>query len=485
MTSFHDYEVVIGLECHIQLSTKTKLFSPAPNHYGDAPNTNVDVVDLGLPGVLPVLNAQAVEYALRLGSALQCAINHRSVFARKHYFYPDLPKGYQISQYDLPICGPGKLRIELDNGEEKWIGIHRIHIEEDAGKNIHVEGGTSSYVDYNRAGTPLLEVVTDPDMRSAEEAMAVFRTLRSVAMYLGVCDGNMQEGSLRADLNVSVRKKGSQAFGTRTETKNLNSIRFLGQAVEFEMRRQIMEIESGRNIVQETRLWDSNKKESRSMRSKEEAHDYRYFPDPDLLPLIVDEKHVQKIASSRPELAHEKAKRFCEQLGLTAYDAKVLTQEKELADYFESALVVHNNAKAIANWVINDVLRIVKSHSSDDELGAFSCKIPSQTIAGLVKLIDDRVISGKIAKQVFEILVDNPTRDPADIVKENNWVVETDVSAIQSAIAAVIASNPDEVAKFKSGKQQVFGFLMGEVMKRTQGKADPKETSRLLRELLS
>ncbi len=483
MTSPFDlYEVVIGIECHVQLLTNTKLFSSAKNHYGDAPNTNVDILDIALPGTLPVLNEKAVDYALRLGFALGCQISHTSVFARKHYFYPDLPKGYQISQYDKPICGEGRLEIRVDD-QIKTIGIERIHIEEDAGKNVHVEGGNVSFVDYNRAGTPLLEIVTKPDMRSAAEAMETFKTIRALVTFLEICDGNMQEGSLRADLNVSVRKKGSAVLGTRTETKNLNSVKFLGQAAEFEMRRQILEIEAGNTIAQETRLWDSNRKESRSLRSKEEAHDYRYLPDPDLLPLTLSDERLTRIKNGLPELPREKENRFRASLGLSPYDAAVLTSDREVANYFESALQTHNNAKGIANWIINDILRIVKVQNGEDA-SISDCSISANHVAQLVKLIDDKVISSKTAKSVFEEMLDDSNKDPLQIVEEKGWRVEKDEAVLTNAIAQVIAQFPNEVQKCKTGKTQLFGFLMGQVMKMTAGKVDAKEATALLQKTL-
>jgi aspartyl-tRNA(Asn)/glutamyl-tRNA(Gln) amidotransferase subunit B len=484
--AFSDWEMVVGLECHVQLLTDSKLFSPARNRYGDDPNTNVDVVDAGLPGVLPVLNDKVVDFAVRLGLATDCRIRRKSTFARKHYFYPDLPKGYQISQFDEPICEHGSLLVDVGD-EERRVGITRIHIEEDAGKNIHTEGGNTSFVDYNRAGTPLLEVVSEPDIRSAEEAMAYVRTLRQVVMYLGVCDGNMQEGSMRADVNLSVRKKGSHVLGQRTEMKNLNSVRFMGQAIEHEMRRQILELEAGRTIEMETRLWDPNKKESRSMRTKEEAHDYRYFPDPDLLPLVVSDDEIHGIQEAMPELPRAKVQRFVDELGVTEYDAAVMVQEKSVADYFEEALERHGNAKGIANWVINEVLRVVKETKSDEEgepLDIAACGIAPAAIGGLVKLIDDGVISGKIAKQVFAELEAGRGDDPAKIVEEKGWKVERDEGALKAAIAQAIVDNPKEVEKYKAGKTKIMGFFVGQVMKATQGKADPKEVNRLLKEAL-
>jgi aspartyl-tRNA(Asn)/glutamyl-tRNA(Gln) amidotransferase subunit B len=483
---FSNYDVVIGLECHVQLLTKSKLFSPARNNYGDEPNVNVDVVDLGLPGVLPALNEKAVVFAIRLGEALNCTIHRRSVFARKHYFYPDLPKGYQISQHNEPICGPGVLPYTV-NGEPHTLEIERIHMEEDAGKNIHVEEGASSFVDYNRAGTPLLEVVSAPGLRNAEQAMGALTQLRTIAMYLEICDGNLQEGSLRFDVNVSVKRKGETTLGTRTETKNLNSIRYVGQAIEYEARRQILALEAGQRIVQETRLWDPNRKESRSMRSKEDAHDYRYFPDPDLPALMLTEDTVAKVKASLPELPDQKMTRFCDQLQLSDYDAKVLVSDKALADYFEAALKLHSNGKAIANWIINDVLRVMKSTSSDESIG-FSrnaCPVPPESIASLVRLIDNKTITGKIAKQLFEDLVVSDEKDPAVLAKQKNLIVERDESALRVMVDEILANNPKEVAKYLDGRDQVFGFFVGQAMKMSRGLADPEEVTKLFNESLA
>lgn len=483
---FSNYDVVIGLECHVQLLTNSKLFSPGKNHYGDEPNMNVDVVDAGLPGVLPVLNKRAVEFALRLGHALDCQIHRRSVFARKHYFYPDLPKGYQISQHNEPICGPGGLSYPL-NGEMLLLPIERIHIEEDAGKNIHVEEGSSSYVDYNRAGTPLLEVVTTPGLKSGDQAMAALTQLRTIVMYLEINDGNLQEGSLRFDVNVSVKKKGSDTLGTRTETKNLNSIRYVGQAIEYEARRQILALEAGQSIVQETRLWDPNRKESRSLRSKEDAHDYRYFPDPDLPALVLSESTVSEVKASLPELPDGKMKRFCEQLQLSDYDAKLLVSDKALADYFEEALRLHSNGKAIANWIINDVLRVMKTTSSDEGIGfsRTTCPLPPESIASLVRLIDQKTITGKIAKLLFEEMVSSDQKDPAALAKSKNLIVERDSSALQIMIDEILKNNEKEVAKYLAGREQVFGFFVGQVMKMSRGLADPEDVTRLIKESLA
>ncbi len=485
MMPFDSYETVVGLECHVQLMTNTKLFSPAKNNYGDAPNENVDVVDLGLPGVLPVMNQQVVDFAVRLGLALNCEIHPVSEFSRKHYFYPDLPKGYQISQFDKPICTGGHLDIEVD-GETKRIGITRIHIEEDAGKNIHIEGGNTSLCDYNRAGTPLLEVVSEPDFRSGEEAMVYYRTLRQICMYLGICDGNLQEGSMRADANVSVRKHGVEAFGQRTETKNINSPKYLMQAVHYESRRQVIELEDGRSIQQETRLWDPNLKETRSMRSKEDAQDYRYFPDPDLLPLIVSSEKVSAVQANLPELPAAKKARLM-QLGITEDNAGVLCEEATTASYFEAALSGHNNAKGISNWVVNDVLRFMKSASntSDGEsIDLASCPIPAPHIGELVRLIDEKVITGKIAKDVFAEMEKEPSQSPQAIVDTKGWKVERDTGKLEQVISQILGQHPDEVEKYRGGKTKVFGFFVGQVMRETKGQADPSDVNSLLKQKL-
>lgn len=483
MSVFDDYQVVIGIECHVQLNTDSKLFSVAPNHFGDQPNLNIDGVDAGLPGSLPVLNRGAAEGAIKLGLALDCEINPKSVFARKHYFYPDLPKGYQISQFDKPVCGPGVLHIDVEE-ETKQVRIHRIHIEEDAGKNIHVEGGASSFVDYNRAGTPLLEVVTEPDMRSAAEAVAFVKSLRNLVTFLEICDGNLQEGSMRADVNVSVMKKGATEFGTRTETKNLNSFRYIGQAIEFETRRQILELEAGNQIRQETRLWDPNLKESRSMRSKEEAHDYRYFPDPDLPPLLIDTAKISEITASLPETPSRKRTRFIED-GVSKYNATVLTEDKALSDFFEATILCHDNKKLAANWIINELMRVVKSQESESEYSDFASPVTPNNLAELISLIDDGKISGKIAKVVFEEMIKRPEISPKSYIESRGLIVERNEEALTKIIEQVCQENLDAVAKFEAGNQKVFGFLMGQVMKLSKGKASPQDATKLLRDLLS
>lgn len=476
---FDAYETVIGFECHVQLSTASKLFSKGPNIFGHSPNSLVDIVDAGLPGVLPTLNEKAVLFAIKLGLALSCEIRRESIFSRKHYFYPDLPKGYQISQFDKPICENGILKF-MANGEEKSIRIRRIHLEEDAGKNTHLEGGRVSFVDFNRAGTPLLEVVTEPDLRCAVDAMEAFKALRQVVTFLGICDGNMAQGSMRVDANVSVKKTTDSELGIRTETKNLNSFKFLGQAISFEARRQIIEIESGKKILQETRLYDSSTKETRPMRDKEEAFDYRYFPDPDLKPLILTEELIASAKDSLPELPVEKFKRYQKELGLSDYDAQVLTSEYPLCSYFEEAIEAHDNPKGIANWIINDVLRSSKELIAEEGLTKESLPIPSQSIASLVKLIDDQVISSNIAKRVYSILEQHPDKSPIKIVEENQWQVVNDQQQINQFVDQVIQENPAEVEKYHSGKVKILGFLMGQLMKLSQGKLDPKTANQLM-----
>ena len=479
-----EWETVVGLECHIQLLTDSKLFSPARSRYGDPPNTNVDVVDVGLPGVLPVVNDKAVSLAVRLGLALGCRVRERSTFARKHYFYPDLPKGYQISQYDEPICEGGGLVIESAEGERE-VPLTRIHLEEDAGKNIHDAEAGVSFVDYNRAGTPLLELVTEPALASAEEAMAFLRALRSLVVALGVCDGNMQEGSLRADANVSVRRRGETALGQRTETKNLNSVRFLGQAIEAEARRQVQQLEAGRAIVQETRLWDSVKRESRSMRSKEEAHDYRYMLDPDLLPLVVTPAEIEQARAALPELPREKRRRYVDELGLSDDDARTLTSDFAVARYFEEALAAHKSPKAVANWVMGEVLRVAKERRADDETegtGLEAVGIAPAAIGELVRLIEEGVLTGKLAKQVFAELEAGRGTDPGRIAEDKGWRVQRDEGALRALVDEVMARNPKEGAAYRGGKAKALGFFVGQVMKATKGQADPQDVNRLLKE---
>lgn len=418
-----------------------------------------------------------MEFAVKLGKALSCDIHQESIFARKHYFYPDLPKGYQISQFDKPICENGLLKI-LINDQIKTIRIKRIHIEEDAGKNIHLEGQNISYIDYNRAGTPLLEVVTEPDINTAEEAMEAFKRLRQLVMYLNICDGNMQEGSLRADANVSVRLKGENELGTRTETKNLNSFKYLGQAINFESRRQILDIEDGKKIAQETRLWDPNLKESRSMRSKEEAMDYRYFPDPDLPFLKINDNFIKNITI--PELPLDKFARYQRDFNLSTYDASILTDDCHLAYFFEEAIKHYNNPKATANFIINELLRSQK----EEDNAQFSPIITAEKLSQIIALIDKNTISSSTAKKVFSLLLNEPQKEPIDIVKENNWEMSNNTDEILKLVNEILQENPTEVTLYREGKTKVLGFLMGQLMKKSQGKADPEAASRIMLKIL-
>jgi aspartyl-tRNA(Asn)/glutamyl-tRNA(Gln) amidotransferase subunit B len=476
-----DWETVIGLEIHAQLSTKSKIFSGSSTAYGAAPNAQANLVDLGYPGVLPVLNAQAVRYAVKFGLAIGATVARTSVFARKNYFYPDLPKGYQISQYELPIVAKGKLEIVLDDGSKKVIGITRAHLEEDAGKSLHEGLPGASGIDLNRAGTPLIEIVSEPDLRSAKEAVAYMKKVHTLVRYLDICDGNMQEGSFRCDANVSVRRKGSEKFGTRAEIKNLNSFRFVEKAINYEVERQIDILESGGKVVQETRLYDPDKGETRSMRSKEEANDYRYFPDPDLLPVVLDDAFLDEVRQSLPELPDQKAERFSSVYGLSAYDAGVLTASRELAAYYEEvAKEVAPDAKLAANWVMGELAAALNKDGL--EIGA--SRIASGSLAKLLKRIQDKTISGKIAKEVFEAMW--ATGKEADaIIEEKGLRQITDTSAIEKAIDEVMAKNPNQLADYRAGKDKLFGFFVGQVMKATGGKANPAQLNELLKKKLA
>ncbi|MFT6559706.1 Asp-tRNA(Asn)/Glu-tRNA(Gln) amidotransferase subunit GatB [Sneathiella sp.] len=469
-----DWEVVIGLEVHAQVSSKAKLFSGSATEYGAEQNTQVSFVDAAMPGMLPVINEMAVEQAVRTGLGLKAQINKFSVFDRKNYFYADLPQGYQISQYLQPIVGEGKMLIDLKDGSTKEIGITRLHLEQDAGKSIHDQHPTNTLVDLNRSGVALMEIVSEPDIRSPEEAAAYVKKLRSILRYLGTCDGNMEEGSMRADVNVSVRKPGDP-FGTRCEMKNINSLRFIQQAIVYEANRQVDILEAGGTIDQETRLYDSVKGETRSMRSKEEAHDYRYFPDPDLLPLEFDDAFVEKIKSQLPELPDDKKARFIDELGLTAYDAGVLVAEKEVADYFE-AVAEGRDAKLSANWVIGELFgnlnRTGKSLSDSP--------VSAEALGKLIDLIKDGTISNRIAKEVFEEMFDSG-KAAADIVEEKGLKQVSDTGAIEAAIDEVIAANPDKLEEYRGGKDKLLGFFMGQVMKATGGKANPGVVNKILK----
>ncbi|MBS0373207.1 MAG: Asp-tRNA(Asn)/Glu-tRNA(Gln) amidotransferase subunit GatB [Proteobacteria bacterium] len=477
------WEVVIGLEIHAQLATTSKIFSGSATAYGAAPNSQANLVDLGYPGTLPVLNREAVRMAVKFGLATGATIAPRSIFARKNYFYPDLPKGYQISQYERPVVEDGSLEILLEDGTKKTIGITRAHLEEDAGKSLHEGLANASGIDLNRAGTPLLEIVSEPDLRSAKEAIAYLKKVHTLVRYLEICDGNMQEGSFRCDANVSVRRIGRTEFGTRCEIKNVNSFRFVEKAINFEVERQIDVLEGGGSIVQETRLYDSAKDETRSMRSKEQANDYRYFPDPDLLPVTITPAFVDEVRATLPELPDEKAGRFALHYGLSAYDAGVLTASRELADYYEAVVRALGGggaaAKLAANWVMGDFSAFLNR----DGLEIATARVPAAGLAGLLRRIQDETISGKIAKEVFERMWAEACE--ADAVIEARGLKQiTDSGAIEAAIAAVMAANPKQLAEYRAGKDKLFGFFVGQTMKATEGKANPAQLNELLKKLL-
>ncbi|MGH8504190.1 MAG: Asp-tRNA(Asn)/Glu-tRNA(Gln) amidotransferase subunit GatB [Gammaproteobacteria bacterium] len=474
------WESVIGLEIHAQLMTKAKIFSGAPIAYGAGPNTQACAVDLGLPGVLPVLNEAAVRMAVKLGLVIDAQIAPRSVFARKNYFYPDLPKGYQISQYELPVVHHGHLDIVLDDGTTKTIGVTRAHLEEDAGKSLHEDFRGMTGIDLNRAGTPLLEIVSEPDLRSAKEAVAYMKKLHMLVRYLEICDGNMQEGSFRCDANVSVRPAGETRLGTRAELKNLNSFRFVERAIAFEIERQIELLEGGGQVVQETRLYDPVKDETRSLRAKEEANDYRYFPDPDLLPLEIDSALIEAVRAELPELPDAKRQRFIRDFGLSPYDATVLTSTRELATYFEDVVrELDGNPKLAANWVMGEVLGALNREGK--EISASS--LNSAKLAGLLKRIEDDTISGKLAKEVFEAMWAGEG-DADDIIEKRGLKQITDTSAIEAMIDGVIASNPQQLAQYRAGKDKLFGFFVGQVMKASKGKANPAQVNEILKRKL-
>jgi aspartyl-tRNA(Asn)/glutamyl-tRNA(Gln) amidotransferase subunit B len=473
-----DWEVVIGLEIHAQLATHSKIFSGSPTAYGAPPNTQADLVDLAYPGVLPVLNARAVQMAVKFGLAVDATVARRSVFARKNYFYPDLPKGYQISQYELPVVARGSLNIVLDDGAVKTVGITRAHLEEDAGKSLHEGLAHASGIDLNRAGTPLLEIVSEPDMRSAKEAVAYMKKVHTLVRYLEICDGNMQEGSFRCDANVSVRPRGQEKFGTRAEIKNLNSFRFVEKAIQYEVARQVELIESGGKVVQETRLYDSDKDETRSMRSKEEANDYRYFPDPDLLPVEIDEPFIEAVRATLPELPDQKAARFVRDFSLSAYDAGVLSASRELGAYFEAVVagIGERHAKLAANWVMGELSGALNRDGVDIE----HSRVDPGHLTGLLKRIADDTISGKIAKEVFEAMW-SEGKSADDIIEAKGLRQITDAGAIESVIDAIIAANPKQLADYRSGKDKLFGFFVGQVQKATGGKANPAQLNELLK----
>ena len=474
------WETVIGLEIHAQLATRSKIFSGASTDFGASPNTQACAVDLGLPGVLPVLNREAVLMAVKFGLAVEAEVAHRSIFARKNYFYPDLPKGYQISQYEQPVVGRGHVEIVLDDGTVQPIGITRAHLEEDAGKSLHEDFQGLSGIDLNRAGTPLLEIVSEPDMRAPKEAAAYARKIHQIVRYLGICDGNMQEGSFRMDANISVRPKGQKKLGTRAELKNLNSFRFLEKALEFEIERQIDLIESGRKVVQETRLYDPERDETRSMRGKEEANDYRYFPDPDLLPLEIDQAFLGEAAANLPELPDAKRHRFAEQYGLSEYDANMLTTSLELANYFEATAAFCGDSKLAANWVMGDLSAALNREGKE----IATCPIDPEALGGMLLRMRDDTISGKIAKQVFDALWQG--EGTADQIIEARGLRQiTDTGAIEQVVDAIIAANPGQLADYRAGKEKLFGFFVGQVMKASKGKANPQQVNDLLKSKLA
>jgi aspartyl-tRNA(Asn)/glutamyl-tRNA(Gln) amidotransferase subunit B len=476
-----EWETVIGLEIHAQLATRSKIFSSSATAFGAAPNTQANLVDLGYPGVLPVLNGEAVRMAVRFGLATGAKISRRSIFARKNYFYPDLPKGYQISQYERPVVEDGSLEIVLEDGTRKTIGITRAHLEEDAGKSLHEDFHGLSGIDLNRAGTPLLEIVSEPDLRSAKEAVAYMKKIHTLVRYLEICDGNMQEGSFRCDANVSVRPRGQAEFGTRAEIKNLNSFRFVERAINYEIERQIDLIESGGKVVQETRLYDPDRGETRSMRSKEEANDYRYFPDPDLLPLAIGEDLIDSVRTELPELPDEKAGRFVRDFGLSEYDAGVLTASREMADYYETVVArLGGNAKLAANWVMGELSGALNKGN----LEVTESRVGAEALAGLLARIVDTTISGKIAKDVFEAMWGEGASADA-IIEAKGLKQITDTSAIERAIDEVMAKNPGQLADYRSGKDKLFGFFVGQVMKATGGKANPAQLNELLKKKLA
>ena len=479
-----EWETIIGLEIHVQLSTKSKIFSGSSTEFGAEPNTQASLIDLGMPGVLPVLNADAVKKAVKFGLAIDAHIAPRSVFARKNYFYPDLPKGYQISQFELPIVGEGKVDISLSDGSTKTIGVTRAHLEEDAGKSLHEDFHGMSGIDLNRAGTPLLEIVSEPDIRSAEEAVAYLKAIHSIVRYLDISDGNMAEGSMRCDVNVSVRLKGEDEFRTRTETKNVNSFKFVEKAIELEVERQIDLYESGGKVVQETRLFDAVKNESRSMRTKEEANDYRYFPDPDLLPVEITPAYLEEVKAILPELPAQKVERFQSEHGLSDYDARVLAADKALADYFETVVTTSGApAKLAANWVTSEVMGALNKH----DLEISDSPVSAEQIGGLLKRIQDNTISGKIAKTVFEAMwSDGGSAD--DIIEAKGLKQVTDTGAIESMVDEVIANNQAQVEQYLAAddnkRKKLIGFFVGQVMKASKGKANPQQVNQILGEKL-
>ena len=471
------YEVVIGLEVHAQVLSNSKLFSSSPTKFGAEPNTQVSLVDAAFPGMLPVINEYCIKQAVKTGIGLKAKINNRSVFDRKNYFYADLPQGYQISQYKHPIVGEGIVILDMPYGQRE-IGIERLHLEQDAGKSIHDVDPQSTLVDLNRSGVALMEIVSKPDLRSLDEVNAYIKKLRSIMRYLGTCDGNMQEGSLRADVNVSVKKKGTKNLGTRCEIKNVNSIKFMQMAINYEANRQVDLIEDGKKIDQETRLFDTKKNETRSMRSKEDAHDYRYFPDPDLLPLELKNDFIEKIKSEIPELPDEKKKRFIDKFNLSSYEANILVSDKETSEYFEK-VIKNSDVKLSTNWITGELFALL----NENDLSITQSPISAENLSKLINLIKDGIISGKIAKTVFELMASGD-KDPQKIVKEKGLEQESDPKALESLIDKVIAENPDKVKEYKSGKEKLFGFFVGQIMKASDGKANPKLVNDILKKKL-
>lgn len=472
------YEAVIGLEVHAQMLTKSKMFCGCSTKFGSEPNTQTCPVCTGMPGVLPVMNKKALEFAIKTGLAMNCKISSYSRFARKNYFYPDLPKNYQISQYELPLCENGFIEISVD-GKNRRIGITRIHMEEDAGKSIH-EGGNFSLVDLNRAGVPLMEIVSEPDIRTPREAAEYMRKLRTILRYLGVCDGNMEQGSLRCDANVSVRPAGSRELGVKTEIKNINSFKFVEKALEYEIERQIRILQEGGRIIQETRLWNSEAGRTVSMRTKEEAHDYRYFPEPDLVPIVVEKDFIEEIRACLPELPDEKRERFISDYGLPVYDADFLVSERAMAEWFEEAVRLGGQPKAVSNWIQGDLMRLLK----DEDKTIEECPLRPEQLVGMLKLIDNDTISGKIAKIVFEEMYKSG-KVAEDIIKEKGLVQISDLSFIEEAVDEIIKKNPSEVDRYRAGEEKLFGFFVGQVMKATRGKANPKIVNEILRKRLN
>ena len=474
-----EFEPVIGLEIHAQLLTDAKIFCGCSTKFGAAPNSHTCQICLGMPGVLPVLNRKVVEFTIRMGLATHCRINEECNFARKNYFYPDLPKGYQISQYAYPLAEHGYVDIELE-GDRKRIGITRIHMEEDAGKLLHDEHNPFSYVDLNRTGVPLIEIVSEPDIRGAEEASAYLRRLHEILVYLEICDGNMEEGSFRCDANVSIRPKGQDAFGTRTELKNMNSFRNVQRALEYEIKRQQYILEGGNEVIQETRLWDDTAGVTHSMRSKEEAHDYRYFPDPDLVTVAISREWVEEILRNQPELPLEKRERFVRDYQIPAYDAGVLTTSRALADYYEEVVRLTGQPKTASNWIMGEILRFLNEEKKD----IAACPVTPQALADMIRLIEEGTISGKIAKEVIEEMYE--TGRPAKaIIAEKGLVQITDETALARVVSEVMAANPNQLAQYRDGREKLFGYFVGQVMKATQGKANPQLINDLLKKMLA